>query len=154
MYEASPRPGDIYLIEAGTMHSVGSGFVLLEVQQPSDTTYRIHDWGRVGDDGAARELHLDEASACIRYNRFDLPQPSRDALVGPCFKLDVLQMGTALPSDGLRVVVAEKSPTRLIFGDTEHELSAGDIVVLEPSEQVVTLALGSCVLLTEPPSGD
>ena len=136
------------------MHSVGSGFVLLEIQQPSDTTYRIHDWGRLGDDGVARELHLDEASACIRYNRFDLPQPSRDALVGPCFKLDVLQMGTALPSDGLRVVVAEKSPTRLIFGETEHELSAGDIVVLEPSEQAVTLALGSCVLLTEPPSGD
>ena len=154
MYEASPRPGDIYLVEAGTMHAIGAGFLILEVQQPSDTTFRIHDWGRLDSEGQPRDLNLDEAAACIRYNRFDLPQPTRDTVTGPCFKLDVLQMGSALPAEGLRVVVAEKSPTRLIVDEEVCELGAGEVVVMEPSEREVTLGLGSCVLVTEPPTDD
>ncbi|MBI4602945.1 MAG: class I mannose-6-phosphate isomerase [Planctomycetes bacterium] len=58
---ASVAPGDVVLVPAGTVHAVGGGIVLLEVQQTSDITYRIHDWGRPGKGGRPRELHLDEA---------------------------------------------------------------------------------------------
>ena len=150
MYEATPRPGDMYLIEAGTMHCVGPGFLLLEVQQPSNTTYRIHDWGRTSSDGEARELHLDEASACIRYNRFDLPQPDRAKLTGPTFLIETMQMGTAFPAEGLRVVVADKKPVKLIGDQGEEHLQFGDVVVIEPGDGLVALASGSCILITEP----
>lgn len=150
MYEATPRPGDMYLIEAGTMHSVGAGFLILEVQQPSDTTFRFHDWGRTSPEGESRELHLDEATACIRYNRFDLPQPEREKVSGPCFVMETMQMGTAFPKEGLRVVVADKKPVKLISDHGEEHLQFGDMIVIEPSDGVVALASGSCVLLTEP----
>ena len=150
LYEATPRPGDIYLIEAGTVHAMGSGFLILEVQQPSDTTFRVHDWGRVDENGESRELHLDEAAACIRYNRFDLPQPHRDKVTGPCFAMETMQMGTAFPKEGLRVVVADKKPVKLIGDQGEQHLKFGDVVVIEPSDGIVALASGSCVLLTEP----
>ena len=55
------RRGDIVFVPAGTIHAVGSGVLLIEVQQTSDVTYRIYDWGRPGKDGKPRDLHLQEA---------------------------------------------------------------------------------------------
>ena len=150
MYEAGPRQGEIYLVQAGTMHAIGGGFLMLEVQQPSDTTFRIFDWERVGLDGKPRELHLDEAVACVRYNRFDLPQPCRDKVVGPCFQMELKPMGSALPDVGLRVLVAHEGNCRLLVDGSPVTLIYGDVVVLEPSESVVSVGLGSCMLITEP----
>ena len=61
------RAGDCILIPAGTVHAIGSGVVLAEVQQMSDATFRLHDWGRVGADGKARQLHLAEALESIDF---------------------------------------------------------------------------------------
>ena len=63
------RPGDSVLIPAGTVHGILSGIVLVEVQQSSDTTYRIHDWGRLGADGRPRELQIDRAMDVIDFQR-------------------------------------------------------------------------------------
>lgn len=60
-------PGDAYFINAGCLHSIGSGTLLLEIQQNSDTTYRISDWGRLDLDGKPRALHLDQALASISF---------------------------------------------------------------------------------------
>ena len=59
--------GDCILIPAGTVHAIGAGVVLAEVQQMSDATFRLHDWGRVGLDGKPRQLHLDESLKAIDY---------------------------------------------------------------------------------------
>ena len=61
-------PGDAYFINAGTVHAIGAGNLLLEIQQNSNTTYRISDWGRVGLDGKPRQLHIDEALQCINFS--------------------------------------------------------------------------------------
>ncbi|OGV17251.1 MAG: hypothetical protein A2X47_13760 [Lentisphaerae bacterium GWF2_38_69] len=61
------NPGDAFFISAGTVHAIGEGNLLFEVQQNSDTTYRISDWGRVGSDGKSRELHLEKAMECIHF---------------------------------------------------------------------------------------
>ncbi|MDR1939920.1 MAG: class I mannose-6-phosphate isomerase [Clostridiales bacterium] len=53
--------GDAYMIEAGTVHAIGAGITLAEIQQNSDLTYRVYDFGRVGKDGKPRELHIDKA---------------------------------------------------------------------------------------------
>jgi len=61
------RPGDAFFINAGRIHSIGAGNLLLEIQQNSDTTYRVSDWGRVDSDGIPRELHLDKALKCMDF---------------------------------------------------------------------------------------
>ena len=62
-------PGDSVMVPAGTVHGILSGVVLLEVQQTSDTTYRIYDWDRLGPDGIARELHVERALEVIDFER-------------------------------------------------------------------------------------
>lgn len=67
------RPGDCYYVPSGTVHALGAGVLVAEVQTPSDVTYRTYDWGRVDPStGRPRKLHLDEAMACID---FDAPSP-------------------------------------------------------------------------------
>ena len=63
------RPGDCIMIEAGTVHAIGAGVLLAEIQQMSDATFRIHDWGRVGADGRPRELHVREALESTDFTR-------------------------------------------------------------------------------------
>ncbi len=53
--------GDVFFIDAGTLHAIGKGILIAEIQQNSNTTYRIYDYGRVGADGKPRELHIEKA---------------------------------------------------------------------------------------------
>ncbi|MHB1393065.1 MAG: type I phosphomannose isomerase catalytic subunit [Clostridia bacterium] len=62
------KEGDIFYIPSGTVHSLGKGIIVLEVQQNSNTTYRIYDWNRMGLDGKPRQLHIEEALAVIDFN--------------------------------------------------------------------------------------
>jgi mannose-6-phosphate isomerase len=61
------RPGQCFVIPGGTVHAHGAGVVLLEVQQNSDTTFRLWDFGRVGDEGRPRPIHLEQALAAAEY---------------------------------------------------------------------------------------
>lgn len=60
------KKGDVFFIEAGTVHAIGPGIVICEIQQNSDTTYRVYDFNRTDDKGRARELHIDKAAAVSR----------------------------------------------------------------------------------------
>ena len=74
--------GESYYIPAGTVHALGAGNLVLEIQQNSDSTYRLYDWGRVGEDGLPRDLHISQALSCIRPVRYrsgvnwEIEQPS------------------------------------------------------------------------------
>jgi mannose-6-phosphate isomerase len=63
------RPGDCIMIEAGTVHAIGAGVLLAEIQQMSDATFRVFDWGRVGADGRPRALHVREALESTDFAR-------------------------------------------------------------------------------------
>ena len=60
------KKGDVFFIDSGTLHAIGKGILLCEVQQNSNTTYRIYDYGRVGKDGKPRELHVEKAKDVTR----------------------------------------------------------------------------------------
>jgi mannose-6-phosphate isomerase len=62
------RPGDVILVPAGTVHAIGGGVVLYELQEYSDVTYRLYDYGRRQPDGSLRELHIDKALAVMRFD--------------------------------------------------------------------------------------
>lgn len=59
--EVPVHKGDVFFIKAGTLHAIGGGIQICEIQQNSNTTYRVYDFGRVGKDGKPRELHIDKA---------------------------------------------------------------------------------------------
>jgi mannose-6-phosphate isomerase len=61
------KKGDLFFIPSGTVHALGKGVSVIEIQQPSDITYRIFDWNRVDDSGLPRELHIAEALEAIHF---------------------------------------------------------------------------------------
>ncbi len=67
LVEVEARAGDVYFIPAGTVHALGPGLIVAEIQQSSDTTYRLFDWNRAAEDGRARELHVPEALEVIDF---------------------------------------------------------------------------------------
>lgn len=71
-----PVTGDYIFIESGRLHAIGAGLLIYEIQQNSDTTYRVFDWNRKGLDGKPRELHLTESMMCID---FDDVEPDLDS---------------------------------------------------------------------------
>lgn len=66
-----PKKGDSLIIPPGTVHSAGGGILIAEVQESSDLTFRLYDWGREFNPATARPLHLEEAIDLIDYNKFD-----------------------------------------------------------------------------------
>ena len=73
------HPGDVFFIESGTIHAIGAGILICEIQQNSNCTYRVYDYGRVGSDGKPRELHIEKALAVSRLT----PNPAPDEAHAP-----------------------------------------------------------------------
>ena len=71
VHAISPNPGDSIFIASGRLHAIGAGFLIHEIQQNSDTTYRVFDWNRMGLDGKPRELHVAESMASIDFDDFE-----------------------------------------------------------------------------------
>lgn len=69
--EVKVKKGDVFFLETGTIHAIGAGIVIAEIQQTSDITYRIYDWDRVDAQGKSRELHVEQALDAMNYNTTD-----------------------------------------------------------------------------------
>jgi mannose-6-phosphate isomerase len=67
--------GDVFFLETGTVHSIGAGLLIAEIQQTSDITYRLYDFDRADAKGNKRELHVDLALDAINYNRVEAQKP-------------------------------------------------------------------------------
>jgi mannose-6-phosphate isomerase len=122
-----PRPGDCVFLPAGTVHAVGGGVLMAEVQQTSDATFRLFDWDRKDAQGKARPLHVEEALACIDWARgpvepvrvadFGKPGPARrqDLVRCPFFHLDYVRAAEPFQLGGgrLQVVIVLDGNARL-----------------------------------------
>ncbi|MEA9413062.1 type I phosphomannose isomerase catalytic subunit [Flavobacterium sp. PL02] len=69
--DVKAKPGDVFFLETGTVHAIGAGLVVAEIQQTSDITYRLYDFDRVDAQGNKRQLHVDLALDAINYNKVD-----------------------------------------------------------------------------------
>jgi mannose-6-phosphate isomerase len=69
--DVKAKSGDVFFLETGTVHAIGAGLVVAEIQQTSDITYRLYDFDRVDANGNKRELHVDLALDAINYNKVD-----------------------------------------------------------------------------------
>jgi mannose-6-phosphate isomerase len=142
-----PEPGDCVFLRAGTVHAVGGGVLMAEVQQTSDATFRLFDWNRRDAQGNLRQLHVEEALASIHWDYGPvLPVKagsfqdavsvgaSRQELVKcPYFHLDYLNHWQPffLGGEGkLQTVVVLQGQGRIQTPDAEDEVAAGQVWVL------------------------
>ncbi len=139
--------GDSILVRSGQVHAIDAGNLILEIQQNSDTTYRVYDWGRTGLDGKPRQLHLAQSLDSILWDDFE-PAPVR-----------------AAPTSGVLAECAEFRIRRVVLGAGERlQLPAGEqpriLSAVSGHGKILTggqgtgqaLALGATVLL--PYAGD
>ncbi len=78
-------------LPSGRVHAIGGGNLILEIQQNSDTTYRVYDWGRLDDKGNPRDLHIEESLRCINFHDFEpqFAQPHGEKIVEcPHFRVE------------------------------------------------------------------
>lgn len=80
----SVRAGETYFIPSGTLHAIGAGVTLYEIQQNSTLTYRVYDYDRKDKFGNTRQLHIDKAKQVANLNKYDVPSPKRECLLGSC----------------------------------------------------------------------
>jgi mannose-6-phosphate isomerase len=82
IHAIATRTGDAIFLPSGRMHALGGGNVLVEIQENSDTTYRIYDWNRAKEGEAARQMHIAEAMQCVDFNDVEpgLSVPDREML--------------------------------------------------------------------------
>ena len=144
------KPGDSYFISAGTPHAIGAGNLILEIQQNSDTTYRISDWGRVDSAGKSRELHTEAGIRCIDFPSRAIPRIA--GVVGGANhnrKFNVVNRCAFFQVSDLRLVspwIDNTSP-----GSSFHLLSAVDAPVMvgrqDDPGNMVRLEVGETVLV-------
>jgi len=154
-----PQRGEVLFIPGGLVHAVGGGCRLYEVQQTSDTTWRLHDWNRVdAKTGLPRPIHVREGLAAIDWS---LTPPTLlragssegDALVScPAFRFFVREFSSemALPArvDGFRLLFAEEGPCVVRMEEGDPVPLAGDVCALIPAGGACTVApIGFCRLL-------
>jgi mannose-6-phosphate isomerase len=158
------KRGDAMFLPSGRVHAIGAGLVIFEIQQNSDTTFRVHDWGRVGLDGKPRELHIAQSLESIDFGDVEpplVPASSRQldgftvsSLVEhPLFNVDLARATTAgewhpRPSAAQVVACVDGSMTAR-GGGVSARLRAGDFCLLPATvyETVVEASPGAGFLM-------
>lgn len=129
LHTVPSKAGDVFFVEAGTVHAIGKGNVIAEIQQNSNVTYRLYDYNRVGKDGKTRELHIDKGVKASNYNQTEprkIPLCSDGTrLIGSCEYFAVKE----LKLKGEKELFAdEKSYQALMVVDGEAQIKAGDYI--------------------------
>jgi mannose-6-phosphate isomerase len=157
------RAGDTMFLPSGRVHAIGDGLVIFEIQQNSDTTYRVFDWNRVGLDGKPRELHVAQSLASIDFNDFepmlaggpfagDDKIKSRPLVRDKLFNVENLEMkaGAAakLKEQKLQIIAAVSGQLEIKSGSEILNLSAGQFCLIPASlDRTEILAKSDAALL-------
>jgi mannose-6-phosphate isomerase len=130
VHHFSVAAGDSILVHSGQVHAIDAGNLILEIQQNSDTTYRVYDWGRVGLNGKPRQMHVEQSLRSIDWNDFE-PTPVR-----------------AAPTSGVIADCPEFQIRRVVLG-------AGERLHLRAGEQprLLSVVSGSLLASTEQNGG-
>ena len=75
------KPGDIYLIKPGTIHAIGEGITLLEIQESSKLTYRVYDFNRIDKNGNKRELHVSKAMDVLNFTKLNIQNLNKEEVI-------------------------------------------------------------------------
>jgi len=156
LHQFEPRVGDCVFIKAGTVHALGAGLVIVEIQQASDTTFRLFDWNRVDAEGNPRQLHIEQSLEVTNFERgpvcpqvaVDTDEAGRERLVD-CEKFVLDRLRLAKPQavgggDRLRLLVVIEGSVKIgaeefSLGETCLVPAAAGVVEVVPEGEAVLL---------------
>lgn len=146
------KPGDAYFIPAGTIHSIGGGVMVLEIQQTSDITYRVFDWTRTDKDGNSRELHTDLAVDAMDFHRRDdlditvvpkpheaVPMQSCDYFASSLLSVDGTMVRPYVELDSFVIYVCVNGSADMVWDGGREKIAKGETVLIPAEMDEITL---------------
>ncbi len=146
------KPGDAYFIPAGTIHSIGGGVMVLEIQQTSDITYRVFDWNRTDKDGNSRELHTDLAVDAMDFHRRDdlditvvpkpheaVPMQSCDYFASSLLSVDGTMVRPYVELDSFVIYVCVDGSADMVWDGGREKIAKGETVLIPAEMDEITL---------------
>jgi mannose-6-phosphate isomerase len=149
LHRIETKPGDSIYLPSGRLHAIGAGNVIFEIQQNSDTTYRVFDWNRVGLDGQPRELHVEQSLRSINFEDFEpglASEPGsqigamRSLTTNEHFIVSQHVIGdsggevTTVPCEaGLAILCVVSGELNILHGGSSLHLSAGQFAMIPAS---------------------
>lgn len=144
-HRVAVQAGDAMFLPSGRVHAIGSGLVIFEIQQNSDTTYRVFDWNRKGSDGKPRELHVPQSLQSIDFDDFAPPLLSTPPLISDQVQIRKLVADPLFSVETYAATAAAKlsapSGRMQIIG-----VVSGDLSVQGSGDQVLLRAGQFCLL--------
>ncbi|MDD5139739.1 MAG: class I mannose-6-phosphate isomerase [Verrucomicrobiales bacterium] len=157
------RAGDTMFLPSGRVHAIGDGLVIFEIQQNSDTTYRVFDWNRTGLDGKPRDLHVAQSLASIDFNDFepklvktkfvaDEKIQKRSLVNDPLFNVEAWKLNSgangSLKPKKLQIIAVTAGEIEIQSGSTAVNLATGQFSLIPASlERTEILAKSNAALL-------
>jgi mannose-6-phosphate isomerase len=138
--EEKVQKGDVFFLETGTVHAIGKGIVLAEIQQTSDITYRIYDWDRTDANGNPRELHLALAIEAINYNptstRIDYSNKENQVntiIESPYFSTVFIPLNGKMEmqknKDSFHVYMCTEGNFSVLYKNEKYDFKKGDTIL-------------------------
>lgn len=150
LHTADAKKGDVFMLETGTVHAIGAGLVIAEIQQTSDITYRIYDFDRKDANGNARELHVDLALDAINYEKTNTRKTythhenqSNGIVDCPYFTTNFIPLDgqSEVHKDGasFTVYMCVEGEFEILIGKEKYHYKTGDTVLLPAAIKALEL---------------
>lgn len=147
------KPGDVFFIPAGTVHALGAGLEVVEVQQTSDVTYRIYDWDRVDAEGKSRELHTSlavdaidfESDAELLHREYNLAKGGEAKVIECNYFTMTLHNVAGVKEldrsslDSFVVFIALNGSVRIVADGNEETLAEGEVILIPAEVNDITI---------------
>lgn len=163
LHRVEVTTGDCLFIPAGTVHAIGEGILLAEVQQSSDLTFRLFDWNRLGADGKPRLLHVEQSLACIDFGRGAVNKmtPAQILNAGPhveelvtcpyfVIRRQTFSEPVTVPADDrCHILMGLRGSTECLGGDGSQAVSVGETVLIPAAALPARLIPQSAAVVLE-----
>jgi mannose-6-phosphate isomerase len=146
------QPGDMFFIAPGTIHAIGKGIVLAEIQQTSDITYRVYDWGREHNPATARAMHVEQAIDVIDYTKKteaktvykNTPGVPVELARSPHFITNLLELNcplsrNLLDNDSFVIYVCVEGSVTVQYNNGSETLTKGETLLVPAAIADITL---------------
>ena len=153
------QAGDIFYIPAGTIHALGPGIRCYEIQQASDLTYRLWDWGRIGKDGKPRQLHIDQAVAVSNVDSLPVRTEKTENLPGgrctllvddPHFRLSAFDLNgsLSLPTGKMQFLTATAKGCTLSWDNHREALLPWQTALIPAAQDALSIEGSGRILIS------
>lgn len=167
LHRLDPKPGDCIFIPAGTVHALGAGLIVAEIQQASDCTFRLYDWNRLDASGNPRPLHIAQALEVIDFERGPVAYSTRIAtdvagqsLLVDCDRFQLFEcVGPGefpLPAATFAIVTLPYGVGSIRASRDRYAMNRGDSILIPAActDAILHLEPGGMALLATPPAAE